>query len=53
MEGRGGTPKPCENVQREGGGLPRIYKNILPIFFDGVFSHLNCLFLFFTSLMGK
>ena len=48
-EGRWGTPKTCENVQREGGGLPRVY--VSPYFFKGVFPHLNRLFLFFTSLM--
>ena len=33
------------------GGLPRVYVSLY--FFKGVFSHLSCLFLFFTSLMRK
>ena len=49
-EGRGGTPKMCENIQGEG-DLQRVYVSLF--LFKGVFSHLECLFLFFTSLMGK
>ena len=43
MEGRGGTPKTSENIQGEG-GLPKVYDKIY--FFEGVFSHLKCLFCF-------
>ena len=44
------SPKTCKNVQGEG-RLSKVYVNLCS--FNGVFSHLNCLFLFLTSLMGK
>ena len=42
-----------KNVQKRtrGGELPRVYVSLY--LFKGAFSHLNCLFLFFTALMGK
>ena len=51
MEGIGGTPKTCENVQEEG-RYSKVYVN-RKCSFKRVFSHLNCLFLLLTSLMGK
>ena len=50
MEERRGGTKNVQKSTREG-ELPRVYVSLY--LFKGVFSHLNCLFLFFTSLMGK
>ena len=49
-EGRGGTPKTCEDVQGEG-DLPKVYVSLY--LFKGVFSHLNCLFFFFYLFNRK
>ena len=50
MEGRGGTPKTSENVQGEG-CLPKVYDKIYS--FEGVFSHLKCLFLFWSCFKSS
>ena len=50
MEGRGGTPKTSENVQGEG-CLPKVYDKIYS--FEGVFSHLKCLFLFWSCFKNS
>ena len=48
---RGYSKNVRKRTRGRGGGLPRVYVSLH--FFKGVFSRLNCLFLFFTSLMGK
>ena len=50
MEGRGETPKTCENIKEEG-VFSRSYVNLC--IFKRVFSHLNFFYLCFTSLMRK
>ena len=49
-EGRGGTPKTCENMQRES-DLPRVYVSLY--LFKGVFSHLQLLIFVFHFFNGK